>query len=74
MRVSKEAQEREIERFKLETAGKWFPTRWWRLVSADDQLLAESSDEEEIRGFARETPGSRVEHLYEKHKWDWREE
>ena len=39
------------------------PGRWWRLVADDGRVLAESSDEEEIRGFA--SPGDRVERLFE---------
>lgn len=41
------------------------PTRWWRLVTAERHLLAESSDVSELCDFQRTEPGSRIERLYE---------
>lgn len=43
--------------------GEWEPTRWWRAIGPDDELWAESSDEEEIRQLARS--GDRIEHLWQ---------
>jgi alkylated DNA nucleotide flippase Atl1 len=44
--------------------GEWEPTRWWRVVDAAGELMAESSDEAECRAFAAETPGAKVHRLY----------
>jgi hypothetical protein len=73
MRLIKEQLVNERETRRKMEAGQWFATRWWRLVSEDGELLAESSSEDEIRQFAAQTEGSVVQHLYEKHKRMWRD-
>lgn len=45
---------------------EWEPTRWWRVVDAEGELMAESSDEGECRAVAAETPGAEVHHLYQR--------
>jgi hypothetical protein len=73
MRITEEQLAAERERMELEHAGKWFPTRWWRAVGADGVMMAESSNEAEIRGIAAEEKGAVVQHLFEKHKREWRD-
>lgn len=61
----------EAERLRLELAGEWFPTRWWRVVLADGTVWCETSDEDEAR---EEVPkGATVQHLFEKHNREWRD-
>jgi len=73
MRLTEKQLADERETRRLQEAGEWLHTRWWRLGGKDGGLMAESSDEAEIRGFATEEPGSVVQHLFEKHKRRWRE-
>jgi hypothetical protein len=47
MRLIKEQLVNERETRRKMEAGQWFATRWWRLVSEDGELLAESSSEDE---------------------------
>lgn len=50
------------------------PGRWWRAVGPDGKMHAESSDEQEIRGFLR--PGDTLQriYVYEVKEEEWRDE
>lgn len=48
------------------------PTRWWRVVDDDGVLLAETSDENEVRSIHAEYNGSCLERLFQSsqtHEW-----
>ncbi len=50
----------------------WEPTRWWRVLNEKGGLQAESSNEKEIRGFAKKQPGWTVQrHMrYTTERWE----
>lgn len=72
MRLTQEQLDADREAYRLEAAGKWFPTRWWRAVLGDGSLYCEpTSSEAEAR---EDLPkGATVQHLFEKHKRQWRD-
>jgi alkylated DNA nucleotide flippase Atl1 len=71
MRITTKQLAAEQERMRLEAAGEWFPTPWWRVVLADGSLYCETSSENEAR---EDIPkGATVQHLFEKHKRQWRD-
>ena len=71
MRITKEQLAAEQENRRKEEAGEWFPTRWWRVVLADGSVWCETSVESEAR--ERVPKGATVQHLFEKHKREWRD-
>ena len=71
MRITKKQLAQEQENRRLEGAGEWFPTRWWRVILKDGSLYCETSSEAEAR---EDVPkGATVQHLFEKHKREWRD-
>lgn len=51
------------------------PTRWWRVVEADDRVWCESSDEAEARQALATCPtGGRLQRLYDRVEREWRDE
>jgi hypothetical protein len=82
MRVTEAQIAANIENTRLREAGEWFPTRWWRVLDKKGNLLIETSDPQEAKlglicddeGNRRPHPkGSTVQHLHEKHQFDWRD-
>jgi hypothetical protein len=71
MRLTQEQLDAEREAHRMEAAGVWFPTRWWRVILEDGSLYCETSSEAEAR---EDLPkGATVQQLFEKHRRQWRD-
>jgi hypothetical protein len=70
MRIGEERLALERERHRLDEAGEWWPTRWWRVVLKDGTLWCETSDEAEAR--ERIPKGAKLQHMFQKTKREWR--
>jgi hypothetical protein len=52
-------------------SGKWYLTRWWRVIAPDGSLWAESSDSQEMLEAMR--PGDRLQQLWAREDKEWRD-